>query len=679
MNARVATPLLVVLILAMMVLPLPPIALDVLFTFNIALSMIILLVSLYVLRPLDFSVFPTVLLLTALLRLSLNVASTRVVLMEGHTGADAAGRVIEAFGNFVVGGNYAVGIVVFVILVIINFMVITKGAGRIAEVSARFTLDAMPGKQMAIDADLNSGLIGEAEARRRREEIAREADFFGSMDGASKFVRGDAVAGILIMVINIVGGLIIGTVQHNLSFAQAAQNYTLLTIGDGLVGQIPALIISTAAGIVVARVGSERELGEDVVSQVFERPRVLYTAAGILLSMGVIPGMPNMVFLLMGAGLAALARGIEKRPPPAAEEAEAAEPLDSGEVTWEDVAPVDVLALEVGYRLIPLVDRAQDGELLRRIRALRKKFAGELGFLIPAVHIRDNLQLRPNGYRILLKGVEVAAGEVQVGQHLAINPGKVLGPIEGMATTDPSFGLPATWVGGESREQAQLLGYTVVDASTVVATHLSSIIQRHASELLGREEVQGLLDHLTKTAPKLVEDLVPKTLSLGLLRQVLQGLLDEGVPLRDIRSIIGIISEAAKPESNAAELVEKVRIGLRRAIVSELAPDSSEIGVLALDPGLEQLLMQAAGNSTAKDDAAGLEPGLAEGILRRAGQLAQEREAAGQTPVLLVPAPLRQLLSRFLRRSLPQLRVLSHNEIPDNRTVRIVATLGTQA
>jgi len=614
-----------------------------------------------------------------MLRLSLNVASTRVVLMEGHTGADAAGRVIEAFGNFVVGGNYAVGIVVFVILVIINFMVITKGAGRIAEVSARFTLDAMPGKQMAIDADLNSGLIGEAEARRRREEIAREADFFGSMDGASKFVRGDAVAGILIMVINIVGGLIIGTVQHNLSFAQAAQNYTLLTIGDGLVGQIPALIISTAAGIVVARVGSERELGEDVVSQVFERPRVLYTAAGILLSMGVIPGMPNMVFLLMGAGLAALARGIEKRPPPAAEEAEAAEPLDSGEVTWEDVAPVDVLALEVGYRLIPLVDRAQDGELLRRIRALRKKFAGELGFLIPAVHIRDNLQLRPNGYRILLKGVEVAAGEVQVGQHLAINPGKVLGPIEGMATTDPSFGLPATWVGGESREQAQLLGYTVVDASTVVATHLSSIIQRHASELLGREEVQGLLDHLTKTAPKLVEDLVPKTLSLGLLRQVLQGLLDEGVPLRDIRSIIGIISEAAKPESNAAELVEKVRIGLRRAIVSELAPDSSEIGVLALDPGLEQLLMQAAGNSTAKDDAAGLEPGLAEGILRRAGQLAQEREAAGQTPVLLVPAPLRQLLSRFLRRSLPQLRVLSHNEIPDNRTVRIVATLGTQA
>jgi len=679
MNARVATPLLVVLILAMMVLPLPPMALDVLFTFNIALSMIILLVSLYVLRPLDFSVFPTMLLLTALLRLSLNVASTRVVLMEGHTGADAAGRVIEAFGNFVVGGNYAVGIVVFIILVIINFMVITKGAGRIAEVSARFTLDAMPGKQMAIDADLNSGLIGEAEARRRRQEIAREADFFGSMDGASKFVRGDAVAGILIMVINIVGGLIIGMLQHKLSFAQAAQNYTLLTIGDGLVGQIPALIISTAAGIVVARVGSDRELGEDVVGQVFERPRVLYTTAGILAGMGVIPGMPNMVFLLMAGGLASLARAIENRPPPPTEETEAAEPLDSGEVTWEDVAPVDMLALEVGYRLIPMVDRTQDGELLRRIRALRKKFAGELGFLIPAVHIRDNLQLRPNAYRILLKGVEVAAGEIQVGQHMAINPGKVLGPVEGLATTDPSFGLPATWIASEAREQAQLLGYTVVDASTVVATHLSNIIQRYASELLGREEVQGLLDHLTKTAPKLVEDLVPKTVSLALLRQVLQGLLDEGVALRDIRSIIGIISETAKPESSPAELVEKVRIGLRRAIVSELAPDSSEIGVLALDPGLEQLLMQAAGSGGAKDDAAGLEPGLAEGILRRAGQLAQEREAAGQTPVLLVPAPLRQLLSRFLRRSLPQLRVLSHNEIPDNRTVRIVATLGSQA
>ncbi|MBU3693654.1 MAG: flagellar biosynthesis protein FlhA [Rhodocyclaceae bacterium] len=678
MNARVATPLLVVLILAMMVLPLPPVALDVLFTFNIALSMIILLVALYTLRPLDFSVFPTMLLLTALLRLSLNVASTRVVLMAGHTGADAAGRVIEAFGNFVVGGNYAVGIVVFVILVIINFVVITKGAGRIAEVSARFTLDAMPGKQMAIDADLNSGLIGEAEARRRRQEIAQEADFFGSMDGASKFVRGDAIAGILIMVINIVGGLLIGTLQHDLSFGQAAQNYTLLTIGDGLVAQIPALIISTAAGIVVARVGSDRELGDEVVGQVFDRPRVLYTTAGILTALGLIPGMPNMVFLLMGAGIAALARAIEKRPPPAEAASAETEPLDSGEVTWEDVAPVDMLALEVGYRLIPLVDRAQDGELLRRIRALRKKFAGELGFLIPPVHIRDNLQLKPNAYRILLKGVEVASGDIQVGQHLAINPGKVLGPIEGMATTDPSFGLPATWVASENREQAQLLGYTVVDASTVVATHLSNVIQRHASELLGREEVQGLLDHLARTAPKLVEDLVPKTISLGLLRQVLQGLLDEGVPLRDIRSIISIVSETAKPDSTATSLVETVRVGLRRAIVSELAPDSSEIGVLALDPKLEQLLMQAAGNRSGQEEA-GLEPGLAEGLLRRAGELAQAREAVGQTPVLLVPAPLRQLLSRFLRRSLPQLRVLSHNEIPDNRTVRIVATLGAQA
>jgi len=678
-NARLALPLLVILILAMMVLPLPPVALDVLFTFNIALSMIILLVALYTRKPLDFSVFPTLLLLTALLRLSLNVASTRVVLIAGHTGADAAGKVIEAFGHFVVGGNYAVGIVVFIILVIINFVVITKGAGRIAEVSARFTLDAMPGKQMAIDADLNSGMIGETEARKRRQEIAQEADFFGSMDGASKFVRGDAVAGILIMVINIVGGLFIGMLQHDLSFAQAAQNYTLLTIGDGLVAQIPALIISTASGIVVARVGTDQDLGEEMVGQVFERPRVLYTTAGILAGLGLIPGMPNAVFLLMAGLLAGLARSVESRPPPVDEAAEAAAAaaLEAPEVSWDDVAPVDVLALEVGYRLIPMVDRNQDGELLKRIRALRKKFASEIGFLIPAVHIRDNLQLKPNGYRILLKGVEVGTGETQVGQFLAINPGKVLGPIAGVATTDPSFGLPATWISAEDREQAQLLGYTVVDASTVVATQLSNLIQSHASELLGREEVQGMLDHLGKVAPKLVEDLVPKTLSLGLLRKVLQGLLDEGVPLRDMRSIIEIVSETAKADSSAADLIEKIRIGLSRAIVNDLAPGSREVSVIALEPNLEQLLMQASVGVAGGE--AGLEPGLAEGLLRRASQLTQEREAAGQTPVLLVAPQLRQLLARFLRRTLPQLRVLSHSEIPDNRSIRIVATLGGQA
>lgn len=679
MNARLALPLLVILILAMMVLPLPPVALDVLFTFNIALSMIILLVALYTRKPLDFSVFPTLLLLTALLRLSLNVASTRVVLIAGHTGADAAGKVIEAFGHFVVGGNYAVGIVVFIILVIINFVVITKGAGRIAEVSARFTLDAMPGKQMAIDADLNSGMIGETEARKRRQEIAQEADFFGSMDGASKFVRGDAVAGILIMVINIVGGLFIGMLQHDLSFAQAAQNYTLLTIGDGLVAQIPALIISTASGIVVARVGTDQDLGEEMVGQVFERPRVLYTTAGILAGLGLIPGMPNAVFLLMAGLLAGLARSVESRPPPVDEAAEAAAAaaLEAPEVSWDDVAPVDVLALEVGYRLIPMVDRNQDGELLKRIRALRKKFASEIGFLIPAVHIRDNLQLKPNGYRILLKGVEVGTGETQVGQFLAINPGKVLGPIAGVATTDPSFGLPATWISADDREQAQLLGYTVVDASTVVATQLSNLIQSHASELLGREEVQGMLDHLGKVAPKLVEDLVPKTLSLGLLRKVLQGLLDEGVPLRDMRSIIEIVSETAKADSSAADLIEKIRIGLSRAIVNDLAPGSREVSVIALEPNLEQLLMQASVGVAGGE--AGLEPGLAEGLLRRASQLTQEREAAGQTPVLLVAPQLRQLLARFLRRTLPQLRVLSHSEIPDNRSIRIVATLGGQA
>jgi len=467
--------------------------------------------------------------------------------------------------------------------------------------------------------------------------------------------------------------------QHDLSFAQAAQNYTLLTIGDGLVAQIPALIISTASGIVVARVGTDQDLGEEMVGQVFERPRVLYTTAGILAGLGLIPGMPNAVFLLMAGLLAGLARSVESRPPPVDEAAEAAAAaaLEAPEVSWDDVAPVDVLALEVGYRLIPMVDRNQDGELLKRIRALRKKFASEIGFLIPAVHIRDNLQLKPNGYRILLKGVEVGTGETQVGQFLAINPGKVLGPIAGVATTDPSFGLPATWISADDREQAQLLGYTVVDASTVVATQLSNLIQSHASELLGREEVQGMLDHLGKVAPKLVEDLVPKTLSLGLLRKVLQGLLDEGVPLRDMRSIIEIVSETAKADSSAADLIEKIRIGLSRAIVNDLAPGSREVSVIALEPNLEQLLMQASVGLAGGE--AGLEPGLAEGLLRRASQLTQEREAAGQTPVLLVAPQLRQLLARFLRRTLPQLRVLSHSEIPDNRSIRIVATLGGQA
>jgi flagellar biosynthesis protein FlhA len=521
-----------------------------LFTFNIALAMIVLLISLYTTKPLEFSVFPTVLLLTTLLRLSLNVASTRVVLLEGHTGTDAAGKVIEAFGHFLVGGNYAVGLVVFIILVLINFMVITKGAGRIAEVSARFTLDAMPGKQMAIDADLNAGLIGEDEARRRRAEIAQEADFYGSMDGASKFVRGDAVAGIIIMLINVIGGLIVGMVQHDMSFAAAGSNYTLLTIGDGLVAQIPALVISTAAGIVVSRVSSDQDLSEQLTGQLFGRPQTLFLTAGILALMGIIPGMPHMSFFLIGGILAGIGYWLMQRRQAEAvaaavvEEAPAKpeEPVDVG---WHDVAVVDRLGLEVGYRLVPLVDKHQDGELLRRIRGIRKKIAQDLGFLVPAVHIRDNLQLKPNAYRVTLKGVSVAEGEAIAGKFLAINPGRVLGGLNGQAATDPAYGLPAIWIEASLRDQAQTYGYTVVDAGTVVATHLTKIINEHAPELLGREETQQLLDHVAKQHPKLVEDLTPKQLPVATVQKILQNLLEEQVHIRDMRTILETLAEHA--------------------------------------------------------------------------------------------------------------------------------------
>ena len=677
---RLAGPLLVVMILAMMILPLPPFLLDVLFTFNIALAMIVLLISLYVMRPLDFSVFPTVLLLTTLLRLSLNVASTRVILLQGHTGADAAGKVIEAFGHFLVGGNYTVGLVVFVILVIINFVVITKGAGRIAEVAARFTLDAMPGKQMAIDADLNTGLIGEEEARRRRAEVAREAEFYGAMDGASKFVRGDAVAGIIIMVINVVGGLLVGVFQHDLSLAQAANNYTLLTIGDGLVAQIPALIISTSAGIVVSRVSAEQDMSEQLVRQVFERPQVLMLTAAILAILGIIPGMPHVAFLLLAATLAALGWYLARREEEAAAREEQAPPPpapEALEVSWDDVQPVDALGLEVGYRLIPLVDRSQDGELLRRIRAIRKKFAQDWGFLVPAVHIRDNLELRPNAYRITLKGVEVGRGEAFPGQFLAINPGRVLGALPGTPTRDPTFGLPAVWVEASLREQAQTYGYTVVDASTVIATHLSQVMQSHAAELLGREEVQQLLDHIAKESPKLVEETVPKLVSLSTLQKVLQGLLDEGVHIRDMKTILDTLADHAPRTQNVDDLIAAVRVALGRSIVASVFPGSDELQVVALEPQLEHLLLQA--TQVGEGQSPGLEPGLAERLLTQTRQVVQQQEAQGLPPVLLVPAPLRPLLARFLRRVAPQLKVLSHAEIPDTKTVKVTAVLGASA
>ncbi|MDA8382360.1 MAG: flagellar biosynthesis protein FlhA [Betaproteobacteria bacterium] len=676
---RLAGPVLVIMILAMMILPLPPFLLDLLFTFNIALAMIVLLVSLYTREALEFSVFPTVLLLTTLLRLSLNVASTRIVLLRGHTGPAAAGHVIEAFGHFLVGGNYAVGLVVFAILVVINFVVITKGAGRIAEVSARFTLDAMPGKQMAIDADLNSGLIAEDEARRRRAEIAQEADFYGAMDGASKFVRGDAVAGIIIMVINIVGGLAVGVFQHDMPLAKAVNNYTLLTIGDGLVAQIPALVISTAAGIVVSRVSTEEDLSQQLLGQIFQRTQVLYIAGSVLAILGLIPSMPHVAFLMVAALLGGIAYYRERQeelraavppPPPAA-------PPEPVEVSWDDVQPVDILGLEVGYRLIPLVDKAQDGELLRRIRGIRKKFAQEVGFLVPAVHIRDNLELRPNGYRVLLKGVEVGFGEAFAGMFLAINPGRVLGALPGPETRDPTFGLPAVWVDAGMREQAQGYGYTVVDASTVVATHLSNVIQGHAAELLGREEVQQLLDHLAKDAPKLVEEVVPKLVPVGVLHKVLQNLLEEEVHIRDMRSIIEALAETGARTQDADELTAAVRVKLGRAIIHEIFSGAAELQVISLDPSLEHVLMQA--TLTKGAEGAGFEPGLAENLLRQAASRTQAQEQLGLPAVLLVPAPLRSVLSRFLRRGIPQLKVVSHDEIPDSKTIKVTAVLGGRA
>jgi flagellar biosynthesis protein FlhA len=676
-----AGPVLIILILGMMVLPLPAFMLDILFTFNIAISIMVLLVGVNSLKPLDFASFPAVLLLTTLLRLSLNVASARIVLLEGHTGPDAAGKVIEAFGHFLVGGNYAVGIVVFVILVVINFVVITKGAGRIAEVSARFTLDAMPGKQMAIDADLNAGLIGEDEARKRRLAVSQEADFFGSMDGASKFVRGDAVAGIFILVINILGGLVVGMVQHDLDFATAAKYYTLLTIGDGLVAQVPSLIISTAAGVIVSRVSTEKSIGQQLVLEVLSNPEVFGLTAFIIGLMGIIPGMPHIPFLFLAALLAAAAYRITVARAKAAEDetvrnAPVAEAPESAEASWDDVTQVDVLGLEVGYRLIPLVDRNQDGELLRRIKGIRKKFAQEIGFLAPAIHIRDNLELRPSAYRIVLKGVEVGRGESFPGQFLAIDPGRVSGTLPGAVTRDPAFGLPAVWIESGLRDRAVSLGYTVVDAGTVVATHLNHVISQHASELLGRQEVQQLLDHLAKQFPKLVDELIPKLITLPVLQKVLQNLLAEGVHIRDMRSIVDTLTEHAGRTQNPSELTELVRGALGRAIVQQIFPGTADVQVIALDQHLQQLLTQAVGNAP---DSTSIEPGLADTVLREAASAAARQEAQGVTPVLLVPASLRAMLSRFLRRTIPNLSVLAHNEIPDQRTLKVTAIIGGKA
>jgi flagellar biosynthesis protein FlhA len=707
-KGNLGIPLLLMMLLAMIILPMPAFLLDTFFTFNIALSIVVLMVGIYSKRPLDFAVFPSILLIATLLRLSLNVASTRVILLNGHEGSDAAGKVIKAFGEVVIGGNYAVGIVVFLILMIINFVVVTKGAGRISEVSARFTLDAMPGKQMAIDADLNAGLIDQDEARERRKEVAKEADFYGAMDGASKFVRGDAVAGILIMVITIIGGLAIGMIQHSLSFQQAMELYILLTIGDGLVGQIPALLLSVAAAILVTRVNTSEDMGQQVIGQMFATPKALAIAAFILFMMGSIPGMPHLAFMGLGAAAACLAYFIhwKKNQPvavedngyipsssrlapdapgqgggmPAAPRAVASLPpaAEPTEVGWDDVQPVDVIGLEVGYRLIPMVDKNQGGELLGRIKGVRKKLSQDMGFLVPTVHIRDNLDLLPNAYRISLMGVAVAEAEVYPDREMAINPGQVFGTLDGIKTKDPAFGLDAIWIQASQKEQAQTLGYTVVDASTVVATHLNQILQQHIHELLGHEDVQKLLDMLARSSPKLAEELVPNTINLNVFLKVLQNLLRERVPIRDIRSIAEALASTGGKSQDPATLTSIARVALSRQIAQNIVGSELNLPVISLEPALEQLLLgsvQQAQKSGA-DDSAFIEPGLAERLQQSLISAAQKQEMAGKPLVLLVAAPLRMMLSRFVRHSVPDMRVLAYTEIPDNKQITIDASVG---
>ncbi len=676
-----AVPVLLIVMLGMLVLPLPPVVLDLLFTFNISLSLVVILAVIYVKRPIDFAVFPTVLLGATLLRLALNVASTRVVLLEGHTGPAAAGQVIRAFGSFVIGGNYAVGVVVFMILVIINFMVVTKGAGRVSEVTARFTLDAMPGKQMAIDADLNAGIITQADATIRRQEIREEADFYGAMDGASKFVRGDAIAGIMIVFINIFGGLAIGTLQHGLDFSTAGRTYTLLTIGDGLVAQIPALLLSVAVAVIVTRMSRPSDMSQQVAKQMLGQPKALAVSAGILGLMGLVPGMPNFAFLAMAALSGVGAWMLQKKavaaaalptPAPAAVIGPQL-PAEQRELSWDDVETVDAIGLEVGYRLIPLVDKAQGGELMGRIKGVRKKLSEELGFLVPAVHIRDNLDLGPNTYRIIVQGVPVGESEVFPDRDMAINPGTVAGPVPGITTKDPAFGLDAVWVERSRREQAQTQGYTVVDAGTVIATHLSQLLQAHSHELLGHEEVQHLLNRLQKAAPKLVEELVPKGLPMSVLVKVLQNLLTERVPIRNLRVIAETLAENAPRSQDPAVLVAAVRIALGRSIVQAITGLRQELPVITLDGQLEQVL----GDSMlGGGDGPGFEPGLADRMCQALADSARRQELAGEPAVLLTTPKLRPWLSRLLRHSVPTLNVLAYNEVPENRRIRVVAAVG---
>jgi flagellar biosynthesis protein FlhA len=661
-HSDVLMSLCVVGVLMIMLLPLPRVILDLLLAFNIALSIIVLLVGMQVRRPLEFSVFPSILLMVTLFRLSLNIASTRLILLHGSEGPGAAGEVIRSFGNFVVGGNYTVGLVVFAILVVINFVVVTKGAGRVAEVAARFTLDAMPGKQMSIDADLNAGLINDTEARRRRRQVSEEADFYGAMDGASKFVRGDAIAAVVIILVNIVGGLTIGVLQQGMGLAAAAQDYTLLTIGEGLVAQVPALIVSTAAGIVVTRAATDTNLGEEITKQMLISPKALAAASGILMALGLVPGLPHVAFLTLGAVAGWVAYEMLKKE--RAEQAARAEP--AAPVKQEDlsprIAPLDLMELQVGYGLIGLVDGRDGGALLDRIKGLRRQIANELGFLVPSIHIRDNLQLRPNEYAVLLKGVELVRSEALPGHLLAIDPGTAQKHIvQGIATKEPAFGLPALWVPEASRDQAQVAGYTVVDAGSAIATHLSEIIKRHAHELLGRQEAQALLDELAKAAPKLVEEVVPAQVSLGTLVRILANLLQEQVSVRDLRTILEVVADHAATTKDPDALTEIVRQALGRLITHQFTGPDGSLPVINLDPRLDRALVE---HMTAVQGAPwGLEPGLTQRLLTALKQSAERVAAKGQQPIVLCSPALRRHLRRLTQRMLHSVPVLSIGEI----------------
>jgi len=671
-------PILVLLIMAMLVLPLPPFLLDFLFTFNIVASLVIIMISISTRKPLDFSSFPTVLLFATMLRLALNVASTRIILVEGHTGHDAAGKVVAAFGEFVIAGNYVVGFIIFAILMIINFIVVTKGAGRVSEVNARFTLDAMPGKQMSIDADLNAGVIDQATAKKRREELAQESDFFGAMDGASKFVSGDAIAGLLILLINLVGGLAIGVVQHGLSVSEAGKIYTLLTIGDGLVAQIPSLLLSLATAIIVTRVTTTESISEQAGTQL-ANPSALFISAIILSILGLVPGMPHLMFISLaaataGLGLLVIKNEVEEEATQEAVAQAAATSEATKDLDWDDVDQVDLIGLEIGYGLIPLVNPETGGELMSRVKGVRKKLSAELGFLVQPVRIRDDLNIDPDSYNIVLKGVVRGKGEIKVGRELAINPGQVYGELQGVPTREPAFGLEAVWIEPSQRDVARTLGYTVVDASTAIATHLNKVLRENSADLLSHDEVQQLLDKLSAKSPKLVEELVPGKLSLGVVTRVLQQLLGEGVSIRDMRSIVETLTEAAARSTDPEQLAASVRPKLGRMIMQALVDESNNLSVMTLEPSLEQLLHNVLQQSQPGQPVV-LEPNLAENLFNSLRQSARAMEEEGHAAVLVVSPLIRGWLSKAVRFRVNDLTVLSYSEIPDDQAVKVIHTV----